>query len=96
MASERIGRPAGSVTKSVLIGAVVGRHDRDSNDRLAAARSEPGLFGAETWLEAHKDAWTVGSPQNLLRRFCGRAAVEVVQRAVARAHAELVGVPERT
>ena len=65
-ACEKLGRDPRSLTRSVMAGVLVGRDEAEFAERRARQVDIFGgdTDGAEEWLEARKDRWILGTPDN--------------------------------
>jgi F420-dependent oxidoreductase-like protein len=64
-ACEHVGRDPGTLTRSVMAGALVGRDEAEMQRRTEA---QVAIFGGATteaaaWLEARRDRWILGTPE---------------------------------
>ena len=59
-----VGRDAGSVTRSVMAGCVVGRDDADLRERAAALIAFVAAPGTDPvkWIEDRRERWIIGTP----------------------------------
>jgi F420-dependent oxidoreductase-like protein len=70
-ACRNVGREPRSLTRSVMAGALVGRDEAEVEGRLAA---QLAIFGSsadegEAWLDARRDRWVLGRPEQALARI---------------------------
>jgi F420-dependent oxidoreductase-like protein len=70
-ACRSVGREPRSLARSVMAGALVGRDEAEVEDRLTA---QLAIFGSsadagEAWLDARRDRWVLGTPEQALARI---------------------------
>jgi alkanesulfonate monooxygenase SsuD/methylene tetrahydromethanopterin reductase-like flavin-dependent oxidoreductase (luciferase family) len=65
-ACAEVGRDASTISRSVLLGVIVGQDEADVRRRAAAGVRELGGDDPDAWLAAHADAWCAGPPQRIL------------------------------
>jgi alkanesulfonate monooxygenase SsuD/methylene tetrahydromethanopterin reductase-like flavin-dependent oxidoreductase (luciferase family) len=70
-ACERVGRDPGTLTRSVMAGALVGRDEAEFDRRVEA---QMAIFAEETeaaraWLDARRDRWVLGTPEAARERI---------------------------
>jgi F420-dependent oxidoreductase-like protein len=78
-ACRRVGRDPRSLARSAMAGALVGRDAADLERRLGA---QVAIFGSEadeaaTWLDARRDRWVLGVPEEALARIAEYEAAGV-------------------
>jgi alkanesulfonate monooxygenase SsuD/methylene tetrahydromethanopterin reductase-like flavin-dependent oxidoreductase (luciferase family) len=78
-ACEKLGRDPGTLTRSVMAGVLVGRTEAEFAERRAR---QVDVFGAdadraEEWLEARKDRWILGTPDQAEQMIEAYAATGV-------------------
>ena len=61
-ACEAIGRDPATLTRSAMIGVLIGRDDREYGDRMAALARLLGDDADEEWLAERERRWIVGPP----------------------------------
>ena len=78
-ACEKLGRDPATLSRSVMAGVLVGRSDADFVERRARQVDVFGgdVDGAEEWLDARKDRWILGTPDNARRMIAEYAATGV-------------------
>jgi len=75
-ACAEIGRDPGSITRSVMVGVVVGRTDAEVRDRAGALLASIGTPGAdaEAWVEERRPRWIIGTRDAARERVAEFAA----------------------
>ncbi len=71
VACEKLGRDPGTLTRSVMAGVLVGR---DEAEVLRRTQAQIAVFGddadgATEWLDARRDRWILGTPDNARARI---------------------------
>ena len=78
-ACEAIGRDPATVTRSAMVGVLVGRTDAEMRDRLAAMVQALGDDADEDWLTEREQRWITGTPDQA-RETVARLADAGVER----------------
>jgi len=76
-----IGRDPEALTRSILLGAVIGVNKSDVKDRLHAAVHGFYETDVDAWMASHRNSWIVGTPEQAVARLQEYAAAGV-QRAM--------------
>ena len=76
-ACEAIGRDPATLTRSAMIGVLIGRDEAEMRDRLAAMRRVLGDDADEDWLSERELRWITGTPDRARETVAGLAAAGV-------------------
>ena len=74
---EAIGRDPATLTRSAMIGVLVGRDEREMADRLAAMTRTLGADADEDWLVEREQRWITGTPEQAREKVQALAAAGV-------------------
>lgn len=75
------GRDPATLHRSVMAGVVVGRDAAAVDERLAAVARAVGAAAAADWLDARRERWVIGTPDDaraMVRRYAAAGAERVV------------------
>ena len=76
-ACEAIGRDPATLTRSAMVGVLIGRDEGEMRDRLDAIKRALGADADEDWLAERERRWIIGTPERAREIVHGFAAAGV-------------------